>query len=173
MYVYRCMEKIINFNKLITEYTKPVFQYIYAHVHEFDLAEDLTQQTFFKVWKCKSNMDFQTSVLPYLYKTALNEIRLYIRSSETIVPTPDGLEIVDPATIRNPEKDQTSLLLEELAKLSDHERELITIRYIDQMDLAEASHITGKTIIATRVSIYRALQKLKAKILEAKSGENK
>jgi RNA polymerase sigma factor (sigma-70 family) len=166
------MEKKVNFNEMITEYTKPVFHYIYAHVHEFDLAEDLTQQTFFKVWEHKSKMDFQSSVLPYLYKTALNEIRLYIRSSEKIVPAPDGLEIVDPITIPNREQEQTSLLLEELSKLSDQERELITFRYIDQMDLTEASKITGKPLVATRVALHRALQKLKKRILVAKLGEN-
>jgi RNA polymerase sigma-70 factor (ECF subfamily) len=166
------MEKKEKFNKLITEYTKPVFRYIYAHVHEFDLAEDLTQQTFFKVWEHKSKMDFQSSVLPYLYKTALNEIRLYYRNPATITTKPDGLEIVDPRSLHNPEHDQTSLLLDELSKLSDYERELITFRYIDQMDLAEASRITGKPIIATRVALHRALKKLKSKILAAKSGEN-
>lgn len=170
-YIYM-MNKITSFDEMIDQYSKSVFRYIYTHVHHYELTEDLTQQTFFKVWENRSLLDPKKSPLSYLYKIALNEIRMYYRDTKYLPSLPDGLEIVDPRSISNIDVEKTGLLLKELSKLPDQERELIILRYIHQMGTKEVSAIIERNIVTTRVILHRALKKLKMRIIETQSGDN-
>jgi hypothetical protein len=52
-------------------------------------------------------------------------------------------------------------IVESLKKLKHEYREVITLRYIDDMTLSEISEITGKSAVTVRVTLHRALKKIK------------
>ena len=52
-----------------------------------------------------------------------------------------------------------------LVKLSEQDKEIITLRYIQDLDIKDISKIIGKNYIATKVMLHRAMGKLK-KIVE-------
>ena len=56
---------------------------------------------------------------------------------------------------------ETKQLLELLKKLKQEYREVITLRYVDELEVGEIAAITGKGNIAVRVTLHRALKKLK------------
>ena len=51
--------------------------------------------------------------------------------------------------------------LKGLKKLKQEYQEVITLRYVDELEIEEISAITGKGKIAVRVTLHRALKKLK------------
>jgi RNA polymerase sigma factor (sigma-70 family) len=161
------MKENLDIKDINIKYMNQIFRYIVNHVHHYELAEDLTQQTFLKVWERRANLDPDKSIIPYLYKTALNEIKMHYRNRKKVDSLSGSLELIDPITVNNYEKEQDKLLLNELSKMSQFQQELITLRYMNQMSLSEISQIVGKSIIATRVALHRALQKLKRNITDA------
>jgi RNA polymerase sigma-70 factor (ECF subfamily) len=161
------MENIFDVNDINMVYMKQVFRYVLHHVHHYDLAEDLTQQTFLKVWECRTNLDPNKSIIPYLYKTALNEIKMHYRDEETTDSLSSYLELVEPKTVPDVEKELLDIMLIELSRMSPFQQELITLHFMDQMGFGEISKIVGKSIIATRVAFHRALQLLQKNITEA------
>ncbi len=166
------MKNEINFIALINEYSQPIFRYIYSHVHNVEITEDLIQQTFMKLWIQKDKLLFIEYIKPYIYKVALNEIRMYFRCNHETAILADGLEISDPTSLNDIEKENISLLLKELAKFSPLEREVITFRFILEMNTKETSIAIGKSLPATRITLYRVLQKLKSNIIKVKAGDN-
>jgi RNA polymerase sigma-70 factor (ECF subfamily) len=51
--------------------------------------------------------------------------------------------------------------LEALKKLKQEYREVLTLRYVDELTVQEIAEIVGKNNLAVRVTIHRALKKLK------------
>lgn len=158
------MEKKVTFEKMLEEYGRPVFRYIYSHIHHLENSEDLTQQTFIKLWEQKEKVETLEFPTKYLYKIALNEIRMYVRDNPSLVTLPDGVEIADPRSLNGEEMANISLIMEEIVKLTSLEREVITLHYLKQMSIKETSFAVGKPITATRVALFRALKKLKTNI---------
>ena len=167
------MEKKVTFDQLLDEYASPIFRYIYSHIHHLENAEDLTQQTFIKLWGQKEKVETLEFPAQYLYKIALNEIRMYVRDTPSFETIPDGIEIADPNSLTDGESKNISLIMEELVKLSSLEREIITFRYFQQMNIKETSFAVGKPITATRVALFRALKKLKTNITKKNLEEKK
>lgn len=60
----------------------------------------------------------------------------------------------------NNNDEQLKLILKGMLKLNDFEREIITLRYIEEMDVNGISKVISKSYSATKVAIHRALQKL-------------
>ena len=52
-----------------------------------------------------------------------------------------------------------------LQKLKQEYREIVTLRYVDEMEISEIAEITGKGHIAIRVTLHRGLKKLKELLL--------
>lgn len=72
------------FAELYDRYSAPVYQYIKKFVHSTDLAEDLTQEIFIKIWQCKSKLTEVRSIRAYLFIMArnhtLNSLKKALRS---------------------------------------------------------------------------------------------
>lgn len=61
-----------SFDRIYDEYRTPIFNFIYHLVGNRELAEDLTQDTFFKACKALSRMDANLKVSAWLYSIAKN-----------------------------------------------------------------------------------------------------
>jgi RNA polymerase sigma factor (sigma-70 family) len=70
-------------------------------------------------------------------------------------------EIVDAFSEAIGEKIEIENIIAALKKLKQEYREVITLRYVDELDISEISEITGKGGVAIRVTLHRGLKKLK------------
>lgn len=59
------------FKSLFDQYFKPIRNFIYYRCGDVDMAEDLTQDVFVKLWETRNRIDRKT-VKAYLYTIALN-----------------------------------------------------------------------------------------------------
>ncbi|WP_316841344.1 RNA polymerase sigma-70 factor [Pedobacter gandavensis] len=60
------------FSELYDRYSDAISAHIRKFVNSSDLAEDLTQEVFIKVWQCKSRLDEVRSIKAYLFIMARN-----------------------------------------------------------------------------------------------------
>jgi RNA polymerase sigma-70 factor (ECF subfamily) len=151
------------FQSLYESHLDTVYRYVYYKVGNGQLAEDLTQHIFLKAWEAIHR--YQWRELPFqhwLLRLARNAVIDHYRSTKPqnaslLDPIGDG---VDPeAQLAQSEVVQT--LQEAVRQLPDEQREVIVLRFIEQMPHAEVAAHLGKSAATVRVIQHRALQALR------------
>ncbi len=152
-------------------YIEQIFRFVFFKVGNKDEAEDLTSMVFLKCWNYvyEGNLaDYQT-LKPLLYKIARNTIiDHYRKNSNRQSVSLDDVEntavVIDEK--QNPEEevalsfDFQKVMEEKLPQLKDEYREVIVLRFINELSITEISKIIGKTSGNVRVMIHRALESL-------------
>lgn len=113
-----------------------IFRYCYYKVHNRELAEDLTQETFLRFLE-RTQYHGMNKDLQYLYTIAGNLcVDMYRKKSteELTDNIPDNADYEDDIL--------TSVALADaIKKLSDEERELIILRYINEVPIGVLSRL--------------------------------
>lgn len=137
----------------IDQHYDKIYKYCYFRLHNRDLAEDITQETFLRFFASETYRD-TGQALQYLYTVARNLCIDEHRKPKT-EELPDSL-------LSNTEEDiLTSIDLRiALDKLSEEERELILLRYINEVPLSVMSRLYGMS----RFALYRRIQSITKKL---------
>lgn len=149
-----------------------IFRYIFVRTgYNRERAEDMTQNVFLKAWEKREQYDCRRSSLRnWIYAIARNHVIDYYRSPKPqIVSDGDYEESVgeEETPLLDNSMDNSMLagtVMKELKTLDQDDREVITLRYINEMSIKDIAEIINKSNTATKVMIHRALKKLKAKI---------
>ena len=151
------------FQALYESHLDTIYRYVYYKVGNGQLAEDLTQHIFLKAWEAIHR--YQWRELPFqhwLLRLARNTVIDHYRSTRPSSANPlDPIsEGVDPVA----EFDQSEVvqtLQQAVRQLPDEQREVIVLRFIEQMPHAEVARHLGKSAATVRVIQHRALQALR------------
>lgn len=146
------MNKIRNLEE---QYDK-IYRYCYFKLRHRETAEDITQETFLRFFR---NPEYRNTgkALRYLYTIARNLCIDEYRKSP-VMPLPESL----------PEDSFTEDVLTRLSlrnalnHLEEPERELLLLRYVNEMPLSELCGFYG----ISRFSLYRRLNKATGKLKE-------
>lgn len=155
-------------------YVDKLYRFVYFKVGEVEMAQDLTSEVFLRTWNyvCE-NKEVNVKTLPaLLYRVARNVVIDHYRANKHNVSidqvNEDGeLKLDIEATGDDPiDKLDIDLTMDKvqtaLAQLKDEYREIIVMRYIDELTIEEIADILEKNKGNIRVLAYRALQALKA-----------
>ncbi len=143
-----------------------VYRYVYFRVTDDRIAEDLTSQVFLKAWEHLPRYRFGKSpFLAWLYTIAHNMVIDDYRTRKQTM----HLDELERLPAREPLPDEQSeyqvearLLRWALRKLTDLQREVVTMRLVDGMSTDEIAQRLGKSPGAVRALQMRALQALAA-----------
>lgn len=158
------------FLRAYDKYADGILRHAYFRIGNRELAEDLTQDTFFKVWnRISKNNENIKNFKTFLYKVADNLIIDYYRKKPRI---PVSIEKINPESaacnpnqVREAEKIINKSAIEKsLMELDEKYREIIIYRYINDLTIKEICEITGKSANSVSVIIFRGLKLLKEKI---------
>ncbi len=147
---------------MYADYADDIFRFLYVHVQDRMLAEDLTADTFAKAWQKLDSFDFRHP-RGWLYKIARNRLADHWRTHHT-VPLEEGFdpeddhESVETRTDRKLAKEQ---LLAGLAELPEDMRSIVTLRFIEGYSARQTGQALGISEGNVRVMQHRALKKLK------------
>ncbi len=72
----------IAFEQLFKTHFKRLFAYALTIVREENIAEEMVQNVFYKIWEKKENHGIQASVTAYLYKSVYNESLNYLKHNK-------------------------------------------------------------------------------------------
>ena len=144
---------------------EPIYRYVYIRCgYNRELAEDITQDIFIKAWEKRLSFNPKKSTLKnWLYTITRNHIIDLYRKKKVDVKSFDE-EIESGIKDESMSIDDELLLtdiLKSLDKLKDRDKELLILRYIQDLDIEEISKIVGKSYNTTKVMIHRAIKKLK------------
>jgi RNA polymerase sigma-70 factor (ECF subfamily) len=150
-----------------------IYRYIWARVRDDSLAEDLTAQVFLKA--LEGLPAYQPSGKPFLawlYRIAYARIVDHWRKQERRVEVPldEALPTKEPRPedLLEYEADWVTAI-DLLAQLTDDQQDVVILRFIGEMSLADVAETLGKTVGATKAVQYRALATL-ARLLEERRG---
>lgn len=151
----------LDLKEIYIAYSDKIFRYLYWHVSDVYVAEDLTSEVFLKVFKNLNK--FKDGYLQaWIYRIAKNLLIDYYRSKKT-----SSLELaeeisVDAELLEKLSKDENSKRLHQaLVKLPDNLREVVILRFFEEMSSAQVGEVMNINEGNVRVLQFRALKKLK------------
>ncbi|OGF25985.1 hypothetical protein A2303_02635 [Candidatus Falkowbacteria bacterium RIFOXYB2_FULL_47_14] len=157
-----------------------IYRFVFFKVSNKETAEDITSQTFLKTWNYIQNnelTDYKT-LRSLLYKVARNLVidhyRQESRKQELSLDQEDNpITIVDDKQdlLKKMELDgDLKMVAAKMNEIKDEYREVIIMRYVNELSVAEIARILDKNQGNVRVLLYRALKTLRE--LTEKSGYN-
>ena len=155
------------FTKLYDQYVKRIYRFVFFKVSNHEEAEDITSEVFLKAWNYINENKEVNNFSGLLYRIARNCVidlyRARANKPESLNKDNEELEIGDGgrwyADLSN--KVEAEKILIALKKLKQEYQEVITLRYVDELEINEIAEITGKGGVAVRVTLHRAINKLK------------
>ena len=66
-----------SFQKLFERYSLPLFRFSFSYLKSKEVAEDVVQEVFMKIWNNRKDIKSNTSFQSYLFTIALNVVRKY------------------------------------------------------------------------------------------------
>ena len=150
-----------------------VYRYIWARVRDAMVAEDLTAQVFLKALEGLPTYEpCEKPFAAWLYRIAYARVVDYWRQQERRIEVPlEGALLADegrPEDSIDAESDWR-MAIDLLAQLTDDQQDVMILRFIGEMNLAEIAETLGKTLGATKAVQHRALASL-ARLLERQGG---
>ncbi len=150
--------------ELYDQYVKRIYRFVFFKVGNHEDAEDITADVFLKSWNYLSEKKEIKSFSGLLYRIARNcVIDLYrARANKPESFDPEETELSDGgkwiADFGN--QVEAKRIIQSLKKLKQEYQEVLTLKYVDELEIDEIAEITGKGNIAVRVTIHRATKKL-------------
>jgi RNA polymerase sigma-70 factor (ECF subfamily) len=152
------------FGLLYKEYFQRIYRYCRIQVQRDELAQDICQETFIKAWKALPSFT-QTeegTFQAYLYRIARNLIIDMSRKKkeyklEDYAEIDTGEDFIEQIE----KKDTAAKLKVVLDKLSEIERQIIILRYFEDMSHKECAKILRVKEGALRVRTIRTIKKMK------------
>ncbi len=155
---------------LVVNYQKGIFNYFYRNVKNREIAADLTQDIFLKVFSKLSFYNFKYKFSTWIYSMSHNHLIDYYRKKKNLSFTSfsssgDGnVEFKDKdgntgeEVLNNTE--QKEEIWNAVEKLPPEYKELIVMRYINELKYNEISEILNIPMGTLKNKIFRAKKKL-------------
>ena len=148
-------------------YFKDVFLYIKALSKDEHIAEEMTQETFFKAMKSINSFKGECDIRVWLCQIAKNSYYTYGRKKKRLVPEEEAEEKIT-TTEQNSfesrllEKEQAVAIHKILHNLEEPYKEVFHLRVFGELSFREIGEVFGKTESWSRVTFHRA----KVKVME-------
>jgi RNA polymerase sigma-70 factor (ECF subfamily) len=169
---------------LVNRYVSLVYNLIVRLVGDKGEAEDLTQETFMKMWKALSRFDTNKNFKTWIFAIARNTAIDYLRKKKPILFSRLNSENEDgesrfednlaDETIMPDEafekKESVKGLEKAMQTLSLDERTIIILHESDELTFEQIADVLSKPMNTVKSRYRRALQKLRGVIKDAPKG---
>ena len=159
------------FGVLYQRYYTRVFKFVRKSITRQDLAEELTQEIFLKLYQHKDSYSHQFDIAAWIWSISRNALYDYlrqIRSSLSKLSSLDDLFLTqnyEPSSLITAEsllieQHHSSLIPKLLAQLPKRQREILTLRLIDEFSYEEISQRMKLSVSAVKSLLHRTKQNL-------------
>ena len=153
------------FNLLVRKYQQKVYWLIRKMVIDHDDANDLTQETFIKVWQALPNFRGDAQVYTWIFRIATNECLNFLNKKKRRFFLPIG-DIENELSNKLDEDpglsgDEIQLKLQKaILTLPDKQRLVFNLKYFEEMKYEVMAEITGTSVGALKASYHHAVKKI-------------
>lgn len=160
----------VAFEELYDKNINDIYRFIYFKIGKKDEASDLSSLVFLKTWEHiqKNKISDHETLRALVYKIARNVVVDYYRNrrpeSLSLDDENNRIEVVDEEYNLEVEigvKGEYEKLMIKIMELKNEYREILIMRFVNDLSLEEIADITGKKKINIRVLLHRAIKALK------------
>jgi RNA polymerase sigma-70 factor (ECF subfamily) len=165
------------FARVVATHRQQIFRFLLASTRDMDLAETLTQDCFLKAHRHWSSFRGESSAITWLMRIAINlqkdhwrnrRVQFWRHTRSNAVDSEEASEWL-PSGERSPE--QQLLAREQLKRvwravdgLSERQRTVFLLRYVEELDIAEIGRATGLSEGTVKAHLSRALGRVRGEL---------
>lgn len=155
----------IAFQRLLSEYQKPLYNHIRNIVLNHDDTDDVLQNTFVKIFQYLKNFKEESKLFSWMYRIATNEALTFLSQKAKI----SGItsEELQNKMINNLESDsyfdgnEIQLKLQKaIITLPEKQQLVFKMKYFEELKYEEMSEILGTSVGALKASYHHAVKKI-------------
>lgn len=155
----------ISFPEIVRMYQQPVYWYIRRVVLIHEDAEDILQETFLKAFKGLWMLRSETSLRPWLFRIATNEMNRYFRKKDRSVSL-DDVPAAEPCELGDASPERASEVISSaVLKMTPLQRQVFCLRYYEEMDYDRIAEVTGSSRNSLMVSYHEARKMIEKEIM--------
>ena len=160
------------FASLVRKYQKQIHAYAWRKTQDFQIAEDITQETFLQVYQKLGTLEDPTLFLKWLYAIVNHLCIAWFRKNQVHAESFKETHIWEIETeaysryvaaehAKMTAETQRDLVENLLVKLKEKDREVITLHYFEDMTSSQISEFLGISENTVKSRLRRARQRLK------------
>jgi len=155
----------VAFQKLLSEYQRPLYSHIRNIVLNHDDADDVLQNTFVKVFQHLKNFKGESKLFSWMYRIATNEAITFINKKAKR----NGItsEALQTKIVENLKADayfdgnEIQIKLQKAIALLPQKQQLVfKMRYYEEIKYEAMSEILGTSVGALKASYHHAVKKI-------------
>ena len=164
-----------DFDSLVELYRPRIFRFLLASLRDRESAENLTQDCFVRAYQARDQFRGAASVGTWLMQIAANLVRSHESSSRVKFwrrSLSSGVELTEIGDLvedreQSPEavaiaRENVAAIWNAVGKLSERQRTVFLLRFVEDMDLLEIAAVTGMKEGTVKTHLFRALQAIRA-----------
>ena len=158
---------MLNIQEVYEKYFTVVYRYLLSLSHNAHIAEELTQETFFKALKKVDDFRGDCDLRVWLCQISKNTYYDYLKKNKKYAPeSQDEKEESFPSDLlQNFSDKETALQVHKvLHRLSEPYKEVFSLRVFGELSFAEISSLFGKSESWARVTYHRACKKIREEL---------
>ncbi|MCK9438688.1 RNA polymerase sigma factor [Patescibacteria group bacterium] len=158
------------FEELYDKNADDIYRFIFFKTGKKEDANDLCSLSFLKTWEYiqKNSLSNKETLRALLYKITRNVIIDHYRSSRqenvSLDDEENKIDVVDDSIdieLEISTQIDYEILSKKMMEIKNEYREIVVMRYVNELSLDEIAEITGKKKMNIRVLLHRALKALK------------
>lgn len=175
LYLVQTQKDADAFAELYRLYIERIYRFIFFKIGDRSNSEDIASEVFLKAWNYLSDADRAPvqSFSGFVYQIARNAVvdwyRDHANAPVSSIDTVQEVSIVstaDPAHAADQAREMERVY-RAIKKLKQEYQEAVILRYIDELSISEIAVIVGKGQTAVRVTLHRAMKKLRDTLNES------
>jgi len=164
------ISELENIDALIRLYKAKVFRFVAFSVADRDAADSITQDCFLKAHLTRNQFRGDCSISTWLMRIAFNLVRDHTKSQKfrfwkNAAATAIDAEDVSQHLVSGASSAEAQLIARErvetvhktLQKLSDRQRSVFVMRFVEEMELADIAMASGMSLATVKTHLYRAV----------------
>jgi RNA polymerase sigma-70 factor (ECF subfamily) len=165
------------FSRVVASLRPQIFRFLLASTRDQDLAETLTQECFLKAYRNWGRFRGESSAMTWLMRIAINlqkdhwrnrRIQFWRHTRTNSVDANEASEWL-PSGERSAEqqmlaREQVQQVWKVVESLSERQRTVFLLRYVEEQDLSEIAQATGLREGTVKAHLSRALWKVRMEL---------
>ena len=166
-----------DFDRVVEQYWPRILRFTLASVHDADTAETLTQDCFWNAYRHRKSFRGESSLNTWLMRIAVNLVRDFSRNRRLQFWKKANRIAIDSNAVRewlpdraiSPEQraainEQVRAVWDATKTLSERQRTVFLLRFVEDMDIVEIAESTGLTENAVHVHLHRAVRAIRRRV---------
>ena len=160
-------ENVTEFEEIYSEYFKDVYRYVLCLSKNESIAEDITQETFFKALKNIDGFKGNCKMSVWLCQIAKNSYFSYLKKKQNNFESVEDIADVSDSGFEQILVDDESVfeIHKILHNLEEPYKEVFTLRFFGDLSFSKIAELFGKTESWARVTYHRERIKLKERLI--------